>query len=333
MPERPDLTSLLRIAHPTINLDGRDNTSLAQGLLSLSIIEQTSGLYRCEATFGNWGPRNGAIDFLYFDRQTLDFGKTLKIKIGERRVVRRPHHRAGRPLRRSAPAGDRRAGRRSLPGSAHDAPHAHLRRRERFRCVQPHRRRSRPDAERERERPDPSRCWRRSTRAIWPSCASARAPSTPSCGWTAARSTPSRTPTAAARRSSWGTAANLRAFTVLADLAHQRTSVAVSGWDVAGKAGCSYEADGVGRQRRAQRRHQRRQHPAVGALARAKRRWPIPCRSNSGEAQPLAEAYFKLSARRFVVGRGVAETEPKLRVGAQVDIAERSGRCSAANTI
>ena len=41
---------------------------------------------------------------------------------------------------------------------------------------------------------------------------------------------------------------------------------------------------------------------------------------NSGEAQSLAEAYFKLSARRFVVGRGSADTDPKLRVGAQVNI-------------
>src|SRR5688572_26399080 len=75
-------TTGLRVARPTISVDGTDHAALEQGLMSLLIVEQTSGLYRCEATFGNWGLRNGTIDFLYFDRQTLDFGKSLKIKLG-----------------------------------------------------------------------------------------------------------------------------------------------------------------------------------------------------------------------------------------------------------
>ena len=41
--------------------------------------ENTHGLYRCEAMFGNWGPKNGTTDFLHFDRQTLDFGKPIEI--------------------------------------------------------------------------------------------------------------------------------------------------------------------------------------------------------------------------------------------------------------
>jgi phage protein D len=41
---------------------------------------------------------------------------------------------------------------------------------------------------------------------------------------------------------------------------------------------------------------------------------------NSQEAQHEAESFFKYSARRFVVGFGVAETKPALRVGAQVDL-------------
>ena len=34
----------------------------------------------------------------------------------------------------------------------------------------------------------------------------------------------------------------------------------------------------------------------------------------------MAEAFFKASARRFVVGRGVAETDSRLRVGSYVDL-------------
>jgi phage protein D len=37
---------------------------------------------------------------------------------------------------------------------------------------------------------------------------------------------------------------------------------------------------------------------------------------SSREAEAEAEAFFKMTARRFVVGRGVAETDGKLRVGA-----------------
>jgi phage protein D len=38
------------------------------------------------------------------------------------------------------------------------------------------------------------------------------------------------------------------------------------------------------------------------------------------ETQARAEAYFKAMARRFVTGRGVAETDPRLRVGASADL-------------
>src|SRR5258708_1292400 len=83
MPGQNGSTSAIRASRPTINLAGQDNAALEQGLTALLVAETTAGLYRCEAPFGNWGPRNGAIDFLYFDRQTLDFGKALKIKLGD----------------------------------------------------------------------------------------------------------------------------------------------------------------------------------------------------------------------------------------------------------
>jgi len=40
----------------------------------------------------------------------------------------------------------------------------------------------------------------------------------------------------------------------------------------------------------------------------------------SQEAQSTADAYFKMSARRFVVGHGVAETDLNLRVGSYVNL-------------
>jgi phage protein D len=41
---------------------------------------------------------------------------------------------------------------------------------------------------------------------------------------------------------------------------------------------------------------------------------------NHDEAQHEAESFFRMSARRFVVGRGVAQTKADLRVGAKLDL-------------
>src|SRR5262249_1198523 len=71
----------IRPSRPSIVLGGREDTSLAQGLLTLTILESVHGMYHCEARFGNWGPKANAIDFLYFDRQKLDFGKTIQVKL------------------------------------------------------------------------------------------------------------------------------------------------------------------------------------------------------------------------------------------------------------
>jgi phage protein D len=68
-------------ARPKLFVGGEENTSLVGGLNDLLIIEKSDGLYRCEATFGNWGPINNSTDFLYFDRQILDFGKDFQVKL------------------------------------------------------------------------------------------------------------------------------------------------------------------------------------------------------------------------------------------------------------
>src|SRR5215469_6482810 len=70
-------------AVPTINVGGQDKASLADNLLALLIVENTQGLYRCEARFTNYGSVNGKFDFLYFDRKVLDFGKAFKVKLGD----------------------------------------------------------------------------------------------------------------------------------------------------------------------------------------------------------------------------------------------------------
>jgi hypothetical protein len=69
-------------ARPTIEIGGTLLPGLSDGLQDLLVEETAVGLSRCEATFANWGPKSGSVDFLYFDRQVFDFGKGIKITIG-----------------------------------------------------------------------------------------------------------------------------------------------------------------------------------------------------------------------------------------------------------
>lgn len=73
---------LLYGARPTLRIDGAPQQSLEGGLMSLTVEEDSHGMASCEATFGNWGSAGGAVDFLYFDRSVLDFGKPLTVAMG-----------------------------------------------------------------------------------------------------------------------------------------------------------------------------------------------------------------------------------------------------------
>jgi hypothetical protein len=75
-------TTGLKEARPTVVVNNEVNGPLGGGLLTMMIVENTNGLYRCEAKFGNWGTKNSTTDFLYFDRAVLEFGKDFEIKLG-----------------------------------------------------------------------------------------------------------------------------------------------------------------------------------------------------------------------------------------------------------
>jgi uncharacterized protein len=291
---------------------------LAEGLQRLEIAESIQGLYRCEAVFANWGPKDGSVDFLYFGRDTLDFGKAFKVKFSgetlfEGRIM---------ALEASFPEG----------GAAEIAVLAE----DRFQDLRMSRRtrtfNDLSDADviqriasdhgltadaqvdgpsykvlaqvnqsdlaflRERARSLDAELWMEGT-----------------------------TLSAVTRANRRGNAIELthghqlRSFTALADLATQRSTVSASGWDVAGKSGLKHDADdsvisselngddsGVS--------------ILKSALGDRKESVSHIVPLGSEEAQAVAESYFKKCARRFVVGRGVAETQAGLRVGAVVDL-------------
>ncbi len=70
-------------ARPTIRVDGTAQGPLAdEDLLSVLVEETTLGLFRCEASFRNWGSTGGTVGFTYLDRKVLDFGRAFSIELG-----------------------------------------------------------------------------------------------------------------------------------------------------------------------------------------------------------------------------------------------------------
>ena len=112
---------------------------------------------------------------------------------------------------------------------------------------------------------------------------------------------------------------NLLEFSAMADLAHQRTSVQVSGWDVGNKQAIDVEAD---ERMIAAELNGGRSGSAVLAQALAERRERIVSAVplSQQEAQKMAEARYRARARSFVHGTGVVDGNVKIRVGATVDL-------------
>lgn len=308
----------VRVAHPTINVEGKDDTSLEQGLLSLQIVENTSGLYRCEAVFGNWGPKDGKIDFLYFDGQVLDFGKAFKIKLASATIF------DGRITAFEALFPQERPPELNVLAEDRFQDLRMTRRTRTFNQVSdsdvfkqianehglsPNVNVTGPTYNvlaqinqsdlaflRERARAIDAEVWMDGNTLNAKSRAN-RNGGTVELGY----------------------GNDLREFTVIADLAGQRTSVAVNGWDVSGKSGLQYEATdaAISSELNGDKSGVSILRSALGerkeALAHT-----VPL--NSGEAQAQAEAFFKMSARRFVVGHGIAEPDSKLRVGSFVNL-------------
>ena len=67
---------------PQFFVEDQEIDRLAADLLNVSVEETNAGGSRCEAIFANWGSVGGAADFIYFDRKILDFGKRFSVRAG-----------------------------------------------------------------------------------------------------------------------------------------------------------------------------------------------------------------------------------------------------------
>lgn len=310
-------------SRPRLRIDGQQFDNLGDTLLqSLLVEESTQGLFRCEASFINWGPNGTEVGFLFFDRQLLDFGKTFAVEFGP-----------------SGEAGPIFAGRiSSLEANfpADRPPEFVILAEDRFQELRMERRTRTfedvTDADVIRQvasqngltaQVDLDGPTHRLIAQVNQSDLAflrERLAAVDAELWI-----DDRTLYAQARtRRSHGTITftygrDLLEFTVMADLAHQRTSVRVSGWDVGEKKAIDVE---VGRSAiQAEVNGQRDGSTVLQALAPRTERLAMAVPLSRQEAQSLAEARYRARARNFVSGRGVVQGNARLRVGTTIELA------------
>ena len=318
----PGTTSVLYAARPSFSVDGQAEADLSQGLLSMMVEETADGLYRCEATFSNWGPTPAGQGYLYLDRRLLDFGRAISVEAGDQDSRARifdgvitglsASHLQDQPPQVTVLAEDRlqdlRMTRRTRTfedvsdedvfrqiASEHSlAPEISV-------DGPTHRALAQVNQSdlafvRERARAVDAELWVEGRSLHVQSRADRNAGElTLTCG------------------------RSLRELSVLADVATQRTSLTVSGWDVAAKEAIVHRADESAIRGEL---NGDQSGPAILQAALGER---AECVVHAGpvslaEARGLAEAGFRRMARRFVTGCGVAEGDGRIRVGARVRI-------------
>jgi len=311
------------ITSPVVSfeIEGVVRPELSSSLKSFLVEDTLEGPHRCEARFNNWGGRGDDVGYLYFDRTVLDFGSELVVRINNKEEI----------FRGLINAIEGQFGSDEPPSvviHAEDALAA-LRAPQRTRSFE-----NVSDADvflqvanenglqavidvqgtrhevlaqlnqsdlafiRERAALIGAEVWLQNNQ-LHVMSRSAR--------------------TANANDVHLVLGRGLQAFTVSADISNQYTNVIVSGWDVAGKDRLLYNADnsvlgnelgnGLGSATIVQNVFGERGRRIV-------QQQPL----SADEAQSIATAAFRQQARRFVVGRGTANGDPRLRVGTRLTL-------------
>jgi phage protein D len=305
-------------ALPKVKLGGRESGSLTQGLTRLAIHDRCDGLYSCEATFGNWGPTGASVGYLYFDRAQLDFGKPFAIALEgttlfEGRITGlEAEFPEGRSAEITVLAEDRlqdlRMTRRTRTFT--DTTDAEV-----FRSVAGDHSLT-PDV-------DVSGPQHRVLAQVDQSDLAflrERAHAIDAELWVDGTTLHATTYTRrAGGRLRVGYGKELHELTVLADLAHQRSSLTVGGWDVAGKQAIAERADDTalaGELGSGDSGASILERALAARHETAHRTQP----STPAEAKARAESLFRARARGFVSGTAIADTDAALRVGITLQI-------------
>lgn len=311
---------MLVAARPQFRVDARDAAELSDRLVSLVAAEDDTGMARFEARFANWGPiPGGGYGFLHDDRKLLDFGKALAVDWGGqalfsgRITALEGVFPAGGPPEFTVLAEDRlqdlrmtRRTRAFLDGTDADA----------FRAIAADHgltpvldmdgpKRTALAQVNQSDLAFLRECARKLDADVWIEGTELHA-------------------TIRSRRSSpaieltWP--GGVRSVAVTADLASQRTSVTVSAWDAKSKATAKHEATDtvLGSETAGGDSGATVLQRAFGARQEVvAHRGPF----DNAAARAEAEAAFRQMARRFVVARGTAEPDGRLRPGKPVKLA------------
>jgi phage protein D len=308
----------VRTSRPSFSLGGQEDTSLSQGLLSLCIAESVHGMYHCDARFGNWGPKGNSIDFLYFDRKKFDFGKSMQVKLDQDKMFDgrisaiEAGFGEGSPPEIAVLLEDRfqdlRMTRRTRTFA--DASDSDVMNR----VAQDHGLQPRIDVSgptykvlaqvnqsdlaflRDRARSIDAELWM-DDRNLYAKSRSKRNNGTVKLNY----------------------GGELLEICVLADLAGQRTAISVNGWDVAGKTALTHEAtdQAISNELNGDTSGLSILKSAFGERKESLVH-TVPL--NSNEAKVESETVLRMTARRFVTARGVAQANAKLRVGTYADL-------------
>ncbi|MBC5783430.1 phage late control D family protein [Ramlibacter sp. USB13] len=305
-------------ARPAFTVGGEDRPKLDSGLLRLACGETEAGLAHCEAEFGNWGDAQGGTGFLWFDRATLDFGKDFVVKIGGTTVF------DGRIMALEA----------RFPPQA--PPTIVVRAEDRLQDLRMTRRTrvfdQVSDADLVQQLANdhgltPQVDLAGGTHKVLAQVnqsdlALLRSRVFANDGelWLEGKTLH------AAKRASRTDAqlelvhgARLRKMEVCADLAHQRTAVRCTGWDVSSKQAVSESA---GSSAIASEASGGTSGPQLLQQALGEREdvfaHAVPF--DSGAARDWAEAHLRACARRFVRGRGMADADARIRVGRRITL-------------
>ena len=326
-PHRPSMpveTPALYSARPAFALDGAAEASLSDTLTALDVVDAVDGMARCEAAFSNWAPSGdgSAANYVFFDRNVFDFGRALTVSGGageaggtlfDGRITGiEAHYLPDRAPEVTVLAEDRlqdlrmtRRTRSFEDVTVGDVASA---------LAQDHSLRTDLDVD--------GPTFRTLAQVNQSDLAFLRdlARMADAEAWVEGD-----TLHVVARARRDGGALTLRfgdrlhEFSVLADLATQRTAVVASGWDVAAKEPVSHEAgpEAVQAETASLEGGAAVLESAFGPRVD---RVVHPSPGTQEQARALAEATFRQQARRFVSGQGTAEGDARLRVGATVTL-------------
>jgi len=77
-------TAALYSARPAVRVDGADSAAVTDRVLSVVVTETSEGMSRCEIVAGNWGGGQGSADgYVFNDRSTVDFGTSVAVRLGD----------------------------------------------------------------------------------------------------------------------------------------------------------------------------------------------------------------------------------------------------------